>query len=118
MAWYEVTDLTTFTAWHHDVCLVEGIPRPGYDQAADTVALAECWTDAYADAWQLVDGRLVIQLADDDLYATGLTPTTVDTGDGLDDHGDLEGATVIHDAQSLPRFWGADPVPRAVTNDA
>lgn len=94
-----------YLAWHGDVCTAEGIPHPGRTQHDDAVALADTWTDSYAGAWQLTDGRLVVNLDGDDPYAAFLTPTVVDVGDGLGDRGDLDGATQVIDRRAIPDVW-------------
>ena|SRR5215831_10109528 len=102
--------------WHDNACASEMIPRPGQDETgADD--LADCWTDLYAEGYYLLDGRGVIFLPDDSPYTTGLTPTTVNTGTGHGDLGDLAGATPAAElVKQIPRFWKGQPVPRAPDN--
>jgi hypothetical protein len=105
VTWYEFPGATpaeqhaAFVAWHDPVCAAEQIPHPGRNQGDGSVAVDAAWTTAYADALQLTDGRLVVNLADDDPYSAGLTPTTVDPDTGLD------GATVVSDAKQIPDRW-------------
>jgi hypothetical protein len=108
VTWYEFTGPNVearhaaFLAWHQPVCAAESIPRPGRNQRSGAVDVDACWTDAYANAWLLVDERVVVSLADGDPHAAGLTPTVVDPGNGLDDRGDLEGAVIVTDPQPHP----------------
>ena len=111
MTWYAFDGVTpadkqaAFVAWHDTVCAAEQIPRPGRNQADQTIQVDETWTTAYADALQLTDGRLVVALADDDPHTAGLTPTVVDVGDPFTGGGDLAGAVVVSDAKSIPERW-------------
>jgi hypothetical protein len=101
MPWYqfdgpnEQARHAAFLAWHQPVCAKERIPHPGRNQHSQDVDSQACWTDAYANAWLLTDGRVVTSLDDGDPHAEGLTPTVVVTGEG----GDLEGAVIVTDPQ-------------------
>jgi hypothetical protein len=113
MAWFVfVGGAPEYLAWHDTVCAAEHIPHPGANQHDRAVALDATWTTAYANAWQLVDGRLVVNLEATDPHTAGLTPTVVDTGDPVTgDRGDLDGATPITDHKQLPPRWEGQQVP-------
>ena len=117
MAWYEFPGATmtrkraAFLAWHNAACTAEGIPRPGRNAATGELALDECWTDAYAEPRWLSDGRLVVQLDNDDLHAVRLMTTAVEPADI-----EGEGVVTLPERKTLPRTWEGRTVTRTADN--
>jgi hypothetical protein len=109
-----------YLGWHTPICAQLGIPHPGQNQGHGGDELGDCWTDAYATAWLLVDGRLVVLLDEGDPHAAGLTPTVVNTGDPnvIGDRGDLEGAIPDTDKKPIPPTWNGNPTPPEMLTNA